>query len=517
LSKLSESKVDQAIIELKRVIELNPNDAKAHYNLGIAYSMKGLVDQAMVEHKRAVELEPNHMDAHLRLGGLYALKRRFDQAILEYRLVLELNPDHARAHSGLGMAYARKGWIDQAITELRRAIELDPSDADTCIVLVKLYESRGLIDQAIAEYKRAIELKRDFAPFHHMLGDAYIRKGLVDEAIVEYKRAAELNFSIAHHALGLAYDRKGLVDQAVAEYKRVIEMLPDFSSPHYRLGLIYAQKGLIDEAITEYKLAIELEQAYTPKDVGLFRLTAVLGDEAITERKQLSLSIIHYSLGQVYERKGWTDKAVTEYKRAMELNPNDAKVHFQLRELHYKKFLGKPSDEIQHDITGTILHIDEKRDRDFSTIITSGMSSMVQTLPKTLSEKDAGRIELMWYVRNPEPWMFHFLIPLAKYPFIYKTFFWNLTTFENADGSLFPNPFLDSKLQHIIFLPPVFEEKGFREGPVLDKIPVHFLWVFPITYEEMKYKLEKGSDAFADLIAEKEPPRVFDPYRKSMV
>lgn len=200
--------------------------------------------------------------------------------------------------------------------------------------------------------------------------------------------------------------------------------------------------------------------------------------------------------------------------------PIHPKDWMEKREKHYEKFLGKISDKVLHDNTNSLPHIDvyeilpdKKRGRDFSTIITSGMSNAIQTLPKELSEKDGGRFEILWYVKNPEIWMFDFLIPLAKVPFQYKSFYWYFHTIENG----FPAKYKKSKLNHITFLPPVFEEKDFKEGLILDKIPVHFLWLVPISKEEMTYKLGNGQEAMARLIAEKNLPRIFDPYRKSMI
>lgn len=51
----------------------------------------------------------------------------------------------------------------------------------------------------------------------------------------------------------------------------------------------------------------------------------------------------------------------------------------------------------------------------------------------------------------------------------------------------------------------------------MDNIPVNFLQLFPVTEEEMRYKLGHGPDAMIELLLEKDPPIVFDPYRESMV
>jgi Flp pilus assembly protein TadD len=39
-------RVDEAIAQYKRILEINPRDAQAHRNLGVAYFKKGLVDEA---------------------------------------------------------------------------------------------------------------------------------------------------------------------------------------------------------------------------------------------------------------------------------------------------------------------------------------------------------------------------------------------------------------------------------------------------------------------------------------
>jgi len=72
---------DEAIAEVKRALELNPNDADAHYNLGATHYEKGMYDEAIAEVKRALELNPNHPEAHYRLGVAYQDKGMYDKEI----------------------------------------------------------------------------------------------------------------------------------------------------------------------------------------------------------------------------------------------------------------------------------------------------------------------------------------------------------------------------------------------------------------------------------------------------
>ncbi|MBK8276977.1 MAG: tetratricopeptide repeat protein [Nitrospira sp.] len=70
----------EAIIEYRNVIQLDPQDADAHYRIALAYlKLGGLPNhlyQAFTELRRAVELDNTNQDAQLKLGELYILGHR---------------------------------------------------------------------------------------------------------------------------------------------------------------------------------------------------------------------------------------------------------------------------------------------------------------------------------------------------------------------------------------------------------------------------------------------------------
>ena len=61
---------DEAIECFLKDMAINPNDARVYYNLGIAYSKKGMLDESMAEYKKAIGIDPNFADAHNNLGNL---------------------------------------------------------------------------------------------------------------------------------------------------------------------------------------------------------------------------------------------------------------------------------------------------------------------------------------------------------------------------------------------------------------------------------------------------------------
>ena len=48
---------DEAIMRWKHIVEMEPNNAKAHNNLGVAYESTGKLEAAMKEYETAIELD----------------------------------------------------------------------------------------------------------------------------------------------------------------------------------------------------------------------------------------------------------------------------------------------------------------------------------------------------------------------------------------------------------------------------------------------------------------------------
>ena len=152
---------DEAIRCYKEAIELNPNNAIAYYNLGVAYSL-GLqyYDEAIKCYNKAIELNLNDADLYYNLGFAYSVGMEdYDAAIECYNKAIELNFNDADAYFDLGDAYL---------------------------------EGNQDYDNAIKYYKKAIELNPNYADAYNNLGNVYIELGNEEEAIKYFKEAADL-------------------------------------------------------------------------------------------------------------------------------------------------------------------------------------------------------------------------------------------------------------------------------------------------------------------------------------
>ena len=141
---------DLAIECYNKAIALDPEDAEAFYNRGLAYDKKGEFDLAIQDFDQAIALNPEDAKAFYNRGVAYNKKGEFDRAIEDFNQAIALNPEYAKAFYNRGLAYIDKGEFDRAIEDFDQAIALNPEDA-------KAFNNRGLAKRKIGQEKEAIQ------------------------------------------------------------------------------------------------------------------------------------------------------------------------------------------------------------------------------------------------------------------------------------------------------------------------------------------------------------------------
>ena len=104
---------------------------------------QGKLGEAVACHRRALEVRPDHAEAHDNLGNALKEQGKLDEAVACYRRALELKPDFAEAHNNLGNALKEQGKLDEAVACYRRALELKPDFAERTATWALPSRSRG--------------------------------------------------------------------------------------------------------------------------------------------------------------------------------------------------------------------------------------------------------------------------------------------------------------------------------------------------------------------------------------
>ena len=68
----------------EKAVQVDPNIAKAHVDLGIVYTDRGRQEDAVKEFRAAIKLSPNDQDPHWRLARLYQAMGKTEEAKAEF-------------------------------------------------------------------------------------------------------------------------------------------------------------------------------------------------------------------------------------------------------------------------------------------------------------------------------------------------------------------------------------------------------------------------------------------------
>ena len=152
--------------DAQEAVRQNPNDAKAHFNLGLAYNELGQYQDAIPHYEETIRISPTHpkiYDAHWGLGSTYSKLGQHQEAIASYKEALRIKPGHAVALLNLESAYDELGQYKEAITSYKEALRTEPDFAKTHYGLGRVYIKSGRYQEAIAPNKEAIRIKPDQA------------------------------------------------------------------------------------------------------------------------------------------------------------------------------------------------------------------------------------------------------------------------------------------------------------------------------------------------------------------
>jgi len=121
-------KLNQALSLLERVLELNPDNWPAMWNIGKIQQRFGDNAVALSWFERAYQINPSQPDV-AREASLCAMEiGRQDAAIIFAHRSVQIEPSNGGRHANLALAYLLANRISEAQTSIDNALAADPAD-----------------------------------------------------------------------------------------------------------------------------------------------------------------------------------------------------------------------------------------------------------------------------------------------------------------------------------------------------------------------------------------------------
>lgn len=246
-----------------------------------------------------------------------------------YKIVLAKTYDFEIRQKG-GSEVAN--WAKRAVDLAKGATEESSNDVAAWETLGMIYRdirpisSGRAVDFAVKAFKKAIDLEPGNPVLFTELGKLYLSSD-IKKAREHFAKAEELNSSYLDASLqkALTYEAEKNPEEAIKQLEKIVKNNPPnyqnyllLAEIRFQLGRLYFNANRLDEAVFQLNRALDLAPNH-------------------------SNSL--YVLGLVYKKKGEKDKAISYFKRVLELNPGNKEVEKQINSLKEEKTNEKSGNE----------------------------------------------------------------------------------------------------------------------------------------------------------------------------
>ncbi len=155
--------------------EISPKDLTSYHNtIVMMYDEAKMPDKAVAAAARLVELDPNNAEALFNLGYMQIKQNKFAEAADVFKKVIEINPGMEYAYLQLGYCYTQLKQYQNAVDVYTRLTEILPENADAWMGIAIGYMQQRKWDPAVKPFEKVIELTPDNGSAYYNLGICYL-------------------------------------------------------------------------------------------------------------------------------------------------------------------------------------------------------------------------------------------------------------------------------------------------------------------------------------------------------
>ena len=152
------NKIQQALDFIDTLSKDYPDNSRLFNIRGACYAGLGQLDSAVQNYEKALSINPDYAKAHYNLGGALQGLGKLHDSVKSYENSTALEPENAQAHNNLAIVLRELEQIEEAEASCRKAIVLDPEYAEAyCSLSIILY-ANGDLNSALESIEKAYSI-----------------------------------------------------------------------------------------------------------------------------------------------------------------------------------------------------------------------------------------------------------------------------------------------------------------------------------------------------------------------
>jgi tetratricopeptide (TPR) repeat protein len=309
------------VVELWReAIQIAPELPDAHLALASALACLGKTEEAIISLKREIEINPQPGVSYAMLGNQYLLLGRYDKAKAAFTAALPYTSSRGNACYGLAAVYARLGEMDKSREYTNTFRKLKEEEMEALKKRDHDFNDLALVCEQVALT-------------HTDIATVYLKHNRLGEAEQLLQRAARLDADnvLSRQILGSVYQQTSRQAKALDMYEELSQIEPKKTVHYFNMGICAGTLGQFEKAEQSFLKMIEI----APKQAQGYRETARFylmigekkGEALVLAQKAADLqndADTFFVLSWAYEANGYIKDSLRAISRAIALAPNNA-------------------------------------------------------------------------------------------------------------------------------------------------------------------------------------------------
>jgi len=331
---LARGNLDQAITLYSEALQDKtlPNERRATLltDRGVAYARRQSPREAIEDFNRAIQLFPEYAAVYNNRGNVLLGIGAVREAMKDFDRALVLAPGYAAAYSNRAGAHAKLGQLHLAIADYTKAIALVPASPAALTGRGRAHLAAHRPVGAIRDFTRAATVDARFSAAYRSRAEAKMSIERYEEAIEDFSRAVAFESRNAdlYVLRGGAYLEDDKAASAIKDFATAIELNPRNARAYVARGFAYAKAEAYDDALNDFARAIELEprapKAFAYRAWTYRQQQPELGLKDVERALKLDAGSAeaHWARGEIHETQGRGALAVTDFEKALSLDPH---------------------------------------------------------------------------------------------------------------------------------------------------------------------------------------------------
>lgn len=322
---LAQHKNAQAAAAFRQVIRLDPLNAGAFANLGVAEMREKRWGESLADLERARELAPGVAGIRLNIGLVYYRQGKYKEAIPAFAPVVAANPTVAQPRYLLGLCYFYTGGYQQALRELEPLWSQESSNLGYLYVLSVAADESGEHTLEAKAAARLLQVGGGSPEMHLLVGKAHLVREENESALGELQKAARADPGLpyVHFYLGIAYRRLNKFAAAKAQFIQDLTQHPNSAYTLDELGAVCSDLQQPVGAARYYHAALRINPSLASSYYGLAkielnskRFSFALQNLSRAGRIDPKSASVHYLRARVLQAMGRKQAAASEFATA---------------------------------------------------------------------------------------------------------------------------------------------------------------------------------------------------------